>query len=118
MKVSRWYHRRDGLFLIFVVVVVSLYYGQGYLFAPGRMSDELANTLSGSDARVDIMITTRFPAEEFHFSIFQRLGVIMGSKDKNTTIYAIEPSNVRMLSRKYWVEWIDLAPKDGSALAP
>lgn len=111
MRRSRWYHRRDWRFIFFVAFVLIVYEGQGRVLGPSRITDELDAALDGGE-RVNILITTRFPAEAFHFGIFQDLGVIWGSKDNETTIYAVEPNNIRMLSRKYWVEIIAVAPAD------
>lgn len=111
-KRSRWYHRRDARFLIFVGVALATYNGQGYLFGPGRISDQLGVAIRKSDERVDIVVTSRFPAEAFHFGAYQRIGVIRGGKDKDMSLFAVKPDDVRMLSRKYWIERIDLAPRE------
>lgn len=112
MRRSRWYHRRDVRFLIFVAVVIALYIGQGYVFGPARISDALSAAMRGNNDRMDIVVTTRFPAEEFHFGIFQRLGSIRGATGDDLTVFAVRQGDVRMLSRKYWVEIINLAPHD------
>ena len=41
--------------------------------------------------------------------VYQDLGSMRGSEGNTTKLFRVEPGNVRKLSRKYWVERIDLA---------
>ena len=109
---ARWHDRRDARFIIFVVIVVGLYYGQGYALGPGRITDDLHAAIDGGDERFNIVITTNFPAEEFHFSIFQRIGSIRGGQGNDMELHQVRSKHIRMLSRKYWVDHISLAPSD------
>ena len=45
-------------------------------------------------------------------AVFQRYGSMRGTDDRNALLYRGKPSDVRTLSRKYWIEKIDLAPKE------
>ena len=106
----RWYHRRDARFILVVGSILALYLGAGYVKGPSRISDPLHERLAKDPATVNIRVTTEFPPEAFHMGIYQDLGSVRGSEGNTTTLYRVKPADVRMLSRKYWIERIDLAP--------
>ena len=105
----RWYHRRDIRFIVVVAAILIAYSGYGYVTGPGRISDRLHAALDRSPETVDIRITAKFPPESFHMGVYQDLGSMRGSEGNTTKLFRVEPGNVRKLSRKYWVERIDLA---------
>lgn len=70
-------------FLALVFAVVAAYNGYLYLTGPWRMTDGLRAHLAQRPATVNVLVTAKFPPEEFH------------------------------LSRHYWILAIDLAPDDG-----
>ncbi len=111
-KRPSWHHRRDARFVIFVAVVLVLYHGQGRIYGPGRISDQVNEMIHNGAERVDLVVTTKFPAEEFHMGVFQRVGGIRGVAGNETLLFGVKPKDIRSISRKYWVENIDLAPAD------
>lgn len=106
----RWRHRRDVRFIIVVGVILGLYYGYGYVTGPSRISDSLHERLDQGENRVNILITSKFAPEAFHMGVYQDLGSVRGTTERTTTLYKVEPADVRALSRRYWIEKIDLAP--------
>ena len=106
----RWHHRRDIRFILFVAAFIFLFYSWGFVNGPSRLAENLSSQMDKSDAPVDLVITSKFPAEEFHLGIFQEVGTIRGNKGRDTFLYRVKPGDVRMLSRKYWIEKINLAP--------
>ena len=110
MKGSHWYQRRDALFIMVVGVALAIYFGQGHLLGPGRLTSELSEAIGGSDERVDVTITTKFLAGEFHIRQFQRIGNVRGVEGNDTFISNVEPSDIKMISRKYWIDQIHLTP--------
>lgn len=105
----RWYHRRDIRFLTVVAAVLAGYFAYGYVTGPGRISDRLQAALDRDPPAVNIRITAKFPPEAFHMGVYQDVGAMRGSKGSTTTLFRVTPGDVRMLSRKYWVERVDLA---------
>ena len=77
---------------------------------PDRIDADLTAQIEKSDALVNLVITSKFPAEEFHLGIFQEVGTIRGNKGRDTFLFRVKPKDVRMLARKYWIEKIALAP--------
>lgn len=112
----RWHHRRDARFLIVVGVILGLYYGHGYVNGPSRISDRLHERLDQGENRVNILVTSKFPPEVFHMGVYQELGSVRGTTGSTTTLYKVKPANVRALSRRYWIEKIDLAPPLNSGI--
>ena len=107
----RWYHRRDLRFVMVVGACLAAYYGHGYATAPDRLSDRLRARLAEDPARVNIDVTTKFPPEQFHMAVYQRYGSMRGTNGSTATLYRVRIADVRRLSRRYWVERIDLAPQ-------
>ncbi len=105
----RWYHRRDLRFLIFVAAILTAYSGYGYVTGPGRITDRLQAALDRDPPTVNIRITAKFAPEIFHIGVYQDHGAMRGSDGNTTTLFRVTPGNVRLLSRKYWVERVDLA---------
>lgn len=106
----RWYHRRDLRFILFVTAFIVVFYSWGFVKGPSRIDATLMAQIEKSEAPVNLTITSKFPAEEFHLGIFQEVGTIRGNKGRDTFLFRVKPKDVRMLSRKYWVEKIRLAP--------
>ena len=106
----RWHQRRDIRFLLVVGLCFAAYVGYGYVTSQSRISDRLQQALDSSSKRVNIVITAKFPPEEFHMGIYQDAGAMRGSKGKTSTLFRVWPKDVRALSRHYWIERIDLAP--------
>ena len=42
--------------------------------------------------------------------VFQEVGTIRGNKGNDTFLFKVKPRDIRMLSRKYWINLIDLEP--------
>ena len=106
----RWHHRRDVRFVLAVAAFLILFYSWGFFYGPSRLSDELAAQIGTSEAPVDLVIPSKFPAEEFHLGIFQEVGTIRGNQGNDTFLYRVKPADVRMLARKYWIKKINIAP--------
>ena len=109
-KLRRWHHRRDLRFIAIVAIVLIGFYGYGFLTGPAKISPELMTQIESSDKRVNIEVKSRFAPEAFHMSIYQAVGSIRGSEGQIAKVYRVAPSDVAMLSRKYWVVRITAAP--------
>ena len=106
----RWYLRRDIRFLMVIGAILLVYFGTGYVQGPSRITDRLHERLDEDPKTVNIRVTTEFPPEAFHMGVYQNLGSVRGSKGNTTTLFKVKPADVRRLSRKYWIESIDIAP--------
>jgi hypothetical protein len=106
----RWYHRRDTRFVLVVISLVAIFYSWSYITGPSRLSINLSKLIEKQETPVNIVITTNFRAQEFHLGVFQEVGTIRGSKGLDTLLYKVKPKDIRMLSRKYWIKRIDIAP--------
>ena len=105
-----WHHRRDVRFLLVVVACLAIYIGYGYITGPSRITDQLHKALDAGPERVNIVVTAKFPPEEFHMGIYQDVGAMRGSKGKSSTLFRVKPRDVKALARHYWIVRIDLAP--------
>jgi hypothetical protein len=110
IRKRRWHDRRDVRFLLVVAACVAIYIGYGHVTGPSRISDRLHAALDAGPKRVNIVITAKFPPEEFHMGIYQDVGAMRGSKGKSSTLFRVKPRDVQALSRHYWIDNIDLAP--------
>jgi hypothetical protein len=111
MKQRRWYMRRDVLFCAVIGALLMTYYAWGFIEGPSRITNQLqAKIQTDEEITVNIKITSNFPAQEFHMGIFQEVGTIRDTKGNDTILFKVKPSDIRMLSRKYWINLIDLAP--------
>jgi hypothetical protein len=106
----RWYHRRDLRFLSLVAFVLLVFYAYGYATADQKISEDLVAKISQSNSRVNIFVKARFAPEAFHMSIYQKVGNVRGNAKEVTTLHRVLPSDIKMLSRKYWITNISLAP--------
>ena len=106
----RWYHRRDARFVLVILSLMAVFYSWSYITGPSRLSINLSKLLEKHEMPVNLVIRTNFPAQEFHLGVFQEAGTIRGSKGLDTLLYKVKPKDIRMLSRKYWIERIDIAP--------
>jgi hypothetical protein len=97
-------------FLALALAVVAGYNGYLYLTGPSRMSDRLRTRLAERPATVDVLVTVKFPPEEFHIRLLQQVGNMRGVEGSSAKLYAVTPANVRYVSRHYWISGIDLAP--------
>lgn len=90
--------------------IVAVYYAYGYATGSGRITAELHAALDADPGRVNIVITPKFAPEQFHMAVFQEYGSMRGTEGMAATLYRVKPADVRRLSRRYWIEKIDLAP--------
>ncbi len=97
-------------FLIVAAVLWGLYIGYGYLSAPARRTARLHDALAQQPATVNLLVTSKFPPEEFHIRLYQQVGRMRGVEGNTAKLYGVSPSDARSLSRYYWIERIDLAP--------
>ena len=105
-----WHNRRDVRFLFVVTVCLAIFIGYGYVTGPSRISDRLQTALDAGPERVNIVVTAKFPPEEFHMGIYQDVGAMRGSDGKSSTLFRVKPRDVQALARHYWIDHIDLAP--------
>ncbi len=105
----QWHNHPTVRFLFVALVLWGLYIGYGYLTGPGRITDCLHARLAQHPATVDVLVTPKFPPEEFHIRLFQQVGSMRGVEGSTAKLYAVTPANVRFLSRHYWIQRIDLA---------
>lgn len=109
-RARRWYRRRDLWFVVIVAAFVGVYYAWGYATGPGRITPALHAALDANPKRVNIVITPKFAPEQFHMAVFQKYGSMRGTEGRDATLFRVKPADVRRLSRRYWIEKIDLAP--------
>jgi hypothetical protein len=109
-RARRWYRRRDLWFVAVVAAFIAVYYAWGYATGPGRITAALHAALDADPKRVNIVVTPKFPPEQFHMAVFQEYGAMRGTEGRAATLYRVKPADVRRLSRRYWIEKIDLAP--------
>lgn len=108
-----WRQHPTVRFLAAAAILFGLYYGYGYATGPSRLTPALQARLAGAAGKVDLLITSKFPPEEFHIRIYQELGSMRGVQDATAELVSVAPADVRTLSRYYWVEKIDLKPQKG-----
>ena len=110
IRKRHWHDRRDVRFLLVVTVCLAIFIGYGYFTGPTRITDRLHKALDAGPERVNIVVTAKFPPEEFHMGIYQDVGAMRGSDGKSSTLFRVKPRDVQALARHYWIERIDLAP--------
>ena len=100
-------------FVALALALLAAYHGYLYLTGPSRMTDRLRARLAQGPATLDVLVTAKFPPEEFHVRLLQQVGNMRGVEGSTAKLYTITPANVRYVSRHYWIDRIDLAPDDG-----
>lgn len=113
LLVTRWSTHPTVRFLALAVAALAAYHGYLYVTGPSRMTDHLHARLAEAPATVNVLVTTKFPPEEFHIRLLQQVGNMRGVEGSTAKLYAVTPANVRYLSRHYWIRRIDLAPDAG-----
>ena len=111
-KWKRWGEHPTVRFLALAFALLAAYHGYLYLTGPSRMTDRLRARLAEGQATVNVLVTAKFPPEEFHIRLLQQVGNMRGVEGSTAKLYTITPANVRYVSRHYWVSRIDLAPDD------
>lgn len=106
----KWIEHPTIRFFSVAFVLLAIYWGFGYVTGPGRITDRLHARLAQNPAQVNIAVTSKFPPEEFHISIYQRLGSMRSVKESTAFLHTVTPANVRYLSQYYWISNIDLIP--------
>lgn len=107
----KWIEHPTFRFISIVSILFALYWGYGYLTGPGRMTARLSARLNANPTEVNVAVTTKFPPEEFHISIYQRIGSMRSVKENTAYLHTVTPANVRYLSQFYWIDTIDLIPE-------
>lgn len=108
----RWSEHPTVRFLALAAALLAAYHGVLYLTGPSRMTDGLRARLAERPAAVNILVTARFPPEEFHIRLLQQVGNMRGVEGRTAKLYTVTPADVRYVSRHYWIERIDLAPDE------
>ena len=106
---TRWLHHPTVRFLLVVSVLWGLYVGYGYLTGPARRTTRLNTALAQPAMPLNLLVTSRFPPEEFHIRIYQQMGSMRGVTGNTAQLFGVSPANARILSRYYWIDQIDLA---------
>ncbi len=106
----KWAAHPTVRFFSICFVLLALYWSFGYFSGPGRMTDRLNARLAENPARLNVAVTSKFPPEEFHISIYQRLGSMRGVRDSTAFLHTMTPGSVIYLSQYYWIDKIDLIP--------
>jgi hypothetical protein len=109
---ARWREHPTVRFLALAGAVLAAYHGVLHATGPSRMTESLRARLAGGPATVDVLVTTRFPPEEFHIRLLQQVGTMRGVEGRTASLSTVTPANVRYIARHYWIERIDLAPGD------
>ncbi len=107
-----WYQRRDILFVGFVLVIMLAVQAYGLITGPTRISDALSAALDQNPKTLDLLVTANFPPERFHSNVYNTIGVQRGTNGSTTLLVRVKPSDVRWISKQYWIEQVDLAPPD------
>jgi hypothetical protein len=106
-----WYQRRDVLFVAFVAVIWLVAEAYGLATGPGRITDTLSAALEENPSSLDLLVTAKFPPERFHSNVYNTIGVQRGTEGETTIVVRVTPSNVRWISKQYWVIRVDLLPE-------
>ncbi len=112
-KFKRWGGHPTARFLALAFALLAAYNGYLYLTGPSRMTDRLRARLAQAPPTVNVLVTAKFPPEEFHIRLLQQVGNMRGVEGSTAKLYTVTPANVRYVSRHYWIRGIDLAPDDG-----
>ena len=104
----RWTQHPTVRFLAATALLFGLYYGYGYATAPSRLTPALKAHLATGPERLALLVTAKFPPEEFHIRIYQNLGSMRGVKGSTAELVSVTPSGLNTLSQYYWIEKIDL----------
>ena len=108
---ENWSSHPTFRFLVATSLIFGLYWGWGYVTGPSKISPALWAVLEKNPSEVDITGTTVFPPEEFHISIYQQLGSMRGVRNSTAALFSMSVSDMKTLSRYYWVDSIDAIPK-------
>ena len=109
-KKQNWISHPTFRFLVAASLIFGLYWGWGSVTAPAKISPRLWAVLEKNPSEVNITVTTKFPPEEFHISIYQQLGSMRGVIDSTAALYSMSVSDMKTLSRYYWVDKLDAIP--------
>ena len=108
-RIERWRRHPTVRFLALALAVLAVYHGYLYLAAPSRMTDRLRARLAERPATLDVLVTAKFPPEEFHIRLLQQVGTMGGVQGSTARLSSVTPANVWYVARHYWVRRIDLA---------
>ena len=108
-SVRRWVEHPTVRFLALMLAAVGGYNGYLYVTGPSRMSERLRARLATGPTTVNVLVTAKFPPEEFHIRLLQQVGNMRGVEGGTAKLYTVTPANVRYVSRHYWIRAIDLA---------
>jgi hypothetical protein len=105
-----WYQRRDILFVAFVTAILLGAQAYGLITGPTRISDALSAALDQNPKKLNLLVTANFPPERFHSNVYNTIGVQRGTNGSTTVLVRVKPSDVRWISKQYWIKQVDLAP--------
>ena len=111
-KRRAWYQRRDVLFVAFIAVIWLGAQGYGLVTGPTRITDGLKAALEENPKSLDLLVTANFPPERFHSNVYNTIGVQRGTEGATTLLVRVKPSDVRWISKQYWIKQVDLSPQD------
>ena len=105
-----WYQRRDILFVAFVSVILLGAQAYGLITGPTRISGALSAALDQNPKKLNLLVTANFPPERFHSNVYNTIGVQRGTNGSTTVLVRVKPSDVRWISKQYWIKRVDVAP--------
>ncbi len=82
----------------------------GIITGPTRISDALSAALDQNPRKINLLVTANFPPERFHSNVYNTIGVQRGTNGSTTVLVRVKPSDVRWISKQYWIKQVDLAP--------
>ncbi len=82
----------------------------GLITGPARITDALSAALDQNPKSLNLLVTAKFPPERFHSNVYNTRGVQRGTNGSTTVLVRVKPSDVRWISKQYWIVRVDLAP--------
>lgn len=99
-----------GRLVIAAVLLYLLWQLALTLIAPTKITGEFPP----DRARVNVLVTLRFPPERFHVLAFQQHGRVSGTLDDTVEVRGVKRADLGALARPYWVKRVAPLPEEGS----
>jgi hypothetical protein len=98
-------HHRTTRFVLVVAALAVVWQAYLGLSSSRRIAADLAARLDAGSHH-DVAVTLGFAPEDFHMRVFQAHGVVSGVKGTTVQLKRVTPTDVRAISRYYWVQSI------------
>src|SRR5438093_12756762 len=92
---ERWRRHPTVRFFALALAVLAVYHGYLYLAGPSRMTDRLRARLTEGPSTVDVLVTAKFPPEEFHILLLQQVCIMRGVQDSTAKLYVVTTEHGR-----------------------